>query len=181
MGLILSKQRVRIRNQNESVPPCPLVPGMVWYWMNKFSEWIRQCVEVADSVPQDDIAKADYLADLAILGGLIFDYSTIKETIMETIMQESSVIQHFLQKGIEQGIEQGIERGTRESLIEGILENLEVRFNANNLQAVASTLEYVDDVQRLRQLRREALQTPSLEAFWHTLGLIVTTNGNDSR
>ena len=40
-------------------------------------EWIRQCVEVADSVPQDDIAKADYLADLAILGGLIFDYSTI--------------------------------------------------------------------------------------------------------
>ena len=99
MGLILSKQRVRIRNQNESVPPCPLVSGVVWYWMNKFSEWIRQCVEVADSVPQDDIAKADYLADLAILGGLIFDYSTIKETIMETIMQESSVIQHFLQKG----------------------------------------------------------------------------------
>ena len=140
-------------------------------------EWIRQCVEAADSVPQDDIAKADYLADLAILGGLIFDYSTIKETIMETIMQESSVIQHFLQKGIEQGIEQG----TREILIEGILENLEVRFNARNLQAVASTLEYVDDVQRLRQLRREALQTPSLEAFWHTLGLIVTTNGNDSR
>ena len=96
-------------------------------------------------------------------------------------MQESSVIQHFLQKGIEQGIEQGIERGTRKSLIEGILENLEVRFNARNLQAVASTLEYVDDLQRLRQLRREALQTPGLEAFWQTLGLIVTTNGDDSR
>ena len=144
-------------------------------------EWIRQCVEAADSVPQDDIAKADYLADLAILGGLVFDYPTIRETIMETIMQESSVIQHFLQKGIEQGIEQGIERGTRESIVEGILENLEVRFNARNLQAVASTLEYVDDLQRLRQLRREALQTPSLEAFWQTLGLIVTTNGNDSR
>ena len=32
-------------------------------------EWIRQCVAAADSVPQDDIAKADYLADLAILGG----------------------------------------------------------------------------------------------------------------
>ena len=140
-------------------------------------EWIRRCVEAADSVPQDDISKADYLADLAILGGLIFDYPTIKEAIMETIMQESSVIQHFLQKGIEQGIEQG----TRESLIEGILENLEVRFNTRNLQAVASTLEYVDDPQRLRQLRREALQTPSLEAFWQTLGLIVTTNGDDSR
>ncbi len=152
-------------------------------------EWIRQCVEAADSVAQDNIAKADYLADLAILGGLVFDYPTIRETIMETIMQESSVIQHFLQKGIEQGIEQGFEqgveqgfeRGSRESLIEGILESLEVRFDARNLQAVASTLEYVDTVQRLRALRREALQTPSLEAFWQTLGSIVTTNGDDSR
>ena len=79
-------------------------------------------------------------------------------------MQESSVIQHFLQKGIEQGIEQGIERGTRESLIEGILENLEVRFNASNLQAVASTLEYVDDpatsqtVCAVRHYRHRALR-----------------------
>lgn len=135
-------------------------------------EWIRQCVEAADSVPQDDIAKADYLADLAILGGLIFDYSTIKETIMEAIMQESSVIQHFLQQGIEQG--------TRESLIEGILENLEVRFEARDLQTVASALERIDAVQRLRQLRREALQTPSLAAFEQTLGLTEDVDNNGS-
>lgn len=134
----------------------------------KDEDWLRQCVEVADSIQQDEGAKADYLADLAILSGLIFDYAIIRETIMEAIMQESSVIQHFLQQG------------ARESLIEGILENLEVRFNASNLQAVASTLEHVDDVQRLRQLRREALQTPSLEAFWQTLGITETTNDNGS-
>ena len=87
-------------------------------------------------------------------------------------MQESSVIQHFMQKGIEQG--------TRESIVEGILENLEVRFNARNLQAVASTLEYVDDVQRLRQLRRETLQTPNLEAFKQSLGITDTTHDNGS-
>lgn len=139
-------------------------------------KWIRQCVEAADSVPQDDIAKADYLADLAILGGLVFDYPTIRETIMETIMQESSVIQHFLQ----QGIEQGIERGTRESLIEGILENLEVRFEARDLQTVASALERIDAVQHLRQLRREALQTPSLAAFEQTLGLTEDVDDNGS-
>lgn len=83
-------------------------------------------------------------------------------------MQESSVIQHFLQQG------------ARESIVEGILENLEVRFNARNLQAAASTLEYVDDVQRLRQLRREALQTPNLEAFKQSLGITDTTNDNGS-
>ena len=87
-------------------------------------------------------------------------------------MQESSVIQHFLQ--------QGIERGTRESLIEGILENLEVRFNARDLQTVASVLERIDAVQHLRQLRREALQTPSLEAFEQTLSLSEAVDANGS-
>lgn len=48
------------------------------------------------------------------------------------------------------------------------------------MRAVVSTLEYIDDVQRLRQLRREALQTPSLAAFRQTLGITENTNDNGS-
>ena len=98
-------------------------------------------------------------------------------------MQESSVIQHFLQQGLEQGIEQGleqgieqgleqgIEQGTRKSLIEGILENLEVRFNSSNLQAIASTLEQIEALQHLKQLRRASVQAPDLDAFEQVLNL----------
>ena len=81
-----------------------------------------------------------------------------------------------------------LQQGTQESLIEGILEVLEVRFDVRNLPRVASALERIDSEQRLQELLREALQTPSLEAFQKTLGLIVTmrglivtTNGNDLR
>lgn len=142
----------------------------------KSEDWFRQCVEVADSVQQDAVSKADYLTDLAILSGLLFDYVTIRETIMETIMQESSVIQHFLQQGIEQGIEQG----TRESLVEGILEILELQFNVRDLSKAASTLHRIDTVQRLRELRREALQVPSFEAFQQILGLTEDVDDNGS-
>jgi hypothetical protein len=142
----------------------------------KGEDWLRQCVEVADAVQQDAVSKADYLTDLAILSGLIFDYATIRETIMEAIMHESSVIQHFLQQGIEQGIEQG----TRESLIEGILENLEVRFHSTNLQAIALKLERIEVLQRLRQLRRASLQAPSLDTFQQTLDLNEDTDETDS-
>ena len=134
----------------------------------KGEDWLRQCVEVADSVQQDAMSKADYLTDLAILSGLIFDYPAISETIMEAIMQESSVVQHFLQQG------------ARESLIEGILENLEVRFNARDLQTVATTLQRINAVQRLKQLRREAMQAPSLEAFEQSLGIIEDADDNGS-
>lgn len=138
-------------------------------------EWLRRCVEVADTVSVDPVLKADYLTDLAILGGLIFEYSTIREIIMEAIMHESSVIQHFLQQGIEQGMEQG----TRKSLIEGILENLEVRFNSPNLQAIASTLEQIEALQHLRQLRRASLQAPDLDAFQQALNLNGGTDGTE--
>ena len=85
-------------------------------------------------------------------------------------MHESSVIQHFLPQGIEQG--------TRESLVESILENLEVRFQLPNSQAVHTLLERIETLHRLRQLRRESLQVQSLNAFRQILA--QNTNASDS-
>ena len=149
--------------------------------------WLQRCFEAANAVSEDPVSKADYLTDVAILSGLVFEYETIRDILMEATMYESSVIQHFLQQGIEQvqqgieqGVQQGIEQGTRASLIEGILENLEVRFHAPNLGTVASVLADIEDMERLKVLRRESLQTPSLLAFQQILGLTVETNGNAS-
>ena len=33
--------------------------------------WLRQCVHQAQAVPMDETRKVNYLADLAILGGLV--------------------------------------------------------------------------------------------------------------
>ena len=85
-------------------------------------------------------------------------------------MYESSVVQHFFQQGIEQGIEQG----ARESIIEGILETLDVRFDAGVGTTLQPTLESIEELQRLKALRREAFQAQSLEAFAQTLA----ANGN---
>ncbi len=150
--------------------------------------WLRRCVSVAESVYAESVSKGEYLTDLGILSGLIFEYSSIRETIMEAIMQESSVIQHFLQQGIERGIErgreegreEGREQGTRESLIEGILETLELRFSGSTLSEVATTLQQIHALPRLKALRREALQTESLTAFQEALDSSRNTNANHS-
>ena len=85
-------------------------------------------------------------------------------------MHESSVIQHFK----EQGIQQGIRQGARESTIEGILEALEIRFHARGVQTLKPTLEGIEELQRLKALRREAMQVPSLDEFRRAL----TSNGS---
>ena len=140
------------------IPFTPLMkppPGI------KGEEWLRRCVEVADAVEQDSVSKADYLTDLAILGGLIFEYSTVREIIMEAIMQESSVIQHFLQQGIEQGIEQG----ARQMSIESTLTILAERFPDADITTVKLILEAIEDLERLKQLNLTASIAESFLVF----------------
>ena len=123
--------------------------------------WLRQCVNRAQQVPMDESRKANYLADLAMLSGLVYNLETIMTIIEEETMYESSVVQYFTEKGIEQGIKQG----GRERAIEDLLEVLEIRFGLAASDPLAARIEATDDVQRLKQLFREAVQVPSLDAF----------------
>ena len=127
--------------------------------------WLRQCVNRAQHLPMDEIVKANYLADLAILSGLVYNLETIRTIISEGTMYESSVVQYFTEKALEQGIEQGIEQGGRERSIEALLDVLEIRFGLAASDPLAARLGAIDDVQRLKQLFRAAIQVPSLEAF----------------
>ncbi len=127
--------------------------------------WLRQCVHRAQQVPMDETLKANYLADLAFLSGLVYKSETIMTILAEETMYESSIAQYFTEKGIKQGIEQG----GRDRAIEDLLDVLEIRFGLAASDPLAARLEAIDDVQRLKQLFRAAIQVPSLEAFRHLL------------
>lgn len=131
--------------------------------------WLSRCVEAAESLPQGASERADYLGCLGVLSGLKFDWDTIHKFISEATMYESSVVQHFWQKALEQG--------ARESIIEGILEALDVRFNSGVVQTLQPTLESIEGLQRLKDLRREAFHAQSLEAFAQTLK--ASSNGTE--
>ncbi len=127
--------------------------------------WLRQCVNRAQAVPMDETLKVNYLADLAILSGLVYNLEMIRTIIAEETMYESSVVQYFTEKALKQGIEQG----ERKQAIESLLEVVELRFGADAAESMAADLAAVDDVPRLKQLHRAAIQVPSLEAFRNLL------------
>ena len=77
--------------------------------------------------------------------------------ISEATMYESSVAQYFAEKGIKQGIRESIQ------------EVLELRFQSEAVRRLATRLGAINDVQRLKQLHRAAIQVSSLEAFRHLL------------
>ena len=132
-------------------------------------DWLQACVRAAQAQPLDRSAKADCLAGMSLLSGLVYAPETItailsQEGIMDLI-RESSFAQYLTQQAREEGIEQGIEQGGREFL----LEVLALRFQPEEVQQLAARIGAIDDVQRLKQLFRAAVQVPSLEAFRNLL------------
>ena len=127
--------------------------------------WLEQCVAKAWDMPLERSVKADVLTGLTLLSGLVYNPQTItaivsKEYLMD-LMRESSFAQYLTQQAREEGIEQGIR--------ESIQEVLELRFQPAAMRRLADQIAAIDDVPRLKQLHRAAIQVPSLEAFRNLL------------
>ena len=131
--------------------------------------WLHQCIHTARSRPIARSSRADYLAGMVALSELVYESETIsdiifKEGIMDLI-RESSLIQRFTQQSREEGIEQGIEQGGRERAIEDILDVLEIRFDLRETDPLSARIAAIDDLQRLKQLHRSAVQMSNLDEF----------------
>ena len=92
-------------------------------------------------------------------------------------MYESSVVQYFAERALKQGIEQG----GRKRAVEDLLDVLEIRFGLAASDPLAARLAAIEDVQRLKQLHRAAIQVASLEAFQDLLHEAGSTAGRTAR
>ena len=80
---------------------------------------------------------------------------------MDAIMRESSFAQYLKEQFLEQGIQEGIQESIREAL--------EIRFDAGAVGLFADRIAVIDDLQRLKQLHRAAVQVADIEAFQRVL------------
>ena len=130
---------------------------------------MRTCVDTATDLLLDEFAKGDFLAGLSVLGGLVHDREMIanlisKEGLMDLI-RESSFAQYLLEQEIEENKEQWIKQGEKRSTLADILEVLKIRFGLGETHPLSGRIADIDDLQRLKQLLRTAIQATSLEAF----------------
>ena len=81
------------------------------------------------------------------------------------IIRESSLIQQFKRESREEGFEQG----GRKRAIEDILEVLEIRFDLPTSHPLSDRIAAIEDLQRLKQLHRAAIQVSNLDEFGRML------------
>ena len=135
--------------------------------------WLHQCIHTARTRPIDQSSKADYLAGMVALSELVYESEIIsaiifKEGIMDLIRESSlfqSLTQQSREESFEQGREQGIEQGQRKSTLEDIREVLEIRFDLHEADPLSARIAAIDDLHRLKQLLRTAIQVSNLEEF----------------
>ena len=144
----------------------PFVPLMKRPVGINLEAWLHHCVDATNALPVDESIKVDFLGRLMILSGLEYDEALInrillQEGLMDAIMRESLSAQYIMK--------QGIEKGERRSTIGAILDVLEIRFDLSEAHPLSTRIAAIDDLQRLKQLLRSAVQVSSLEAFEHVL------------
>ena len=139
--------------------------------------WLRECVHTARARPMDRSAKANYLAGMVALSALVYESETISTIIFQEgimdIIRESSIIQYLVEEGIEERREEsrkeGREEGREEGIRESIQEVLEIRFGLSPSHPIADRIAAIDDLQRLKQLHRAAIQVSNLGEFGRLL------------
>ena len=119
--------------------------------------WLQKCVEKTESAPVDSQTRSTLLFALSILGSLTYDPILFQKLISEELMQESPFIELIMQRGIE--------KGSLQICIKNILSILTERFPLSDTAPVAEILESIQDLDRLSELLRKAVQTSSVESF----------------
>ena len=136
--------------------------------------WFGACVDRATDLPLDESVKGDFLAGLSVLGGLVHDREMIADLILKEglmdLIRESSFAQYLIEQEIEENKEQWIQQGERKSTLADILDVLKIRFNLHESDPLSTRIAAIEDLHRLKQLHRAAIQVPSLEAFRDMLG-----------
>ena len=135
--------------------------------------WLHQCIHTAQTRRIERTRKSNYLAGMAVLSELVYAPETVSEIIIKEglmdLIRESSLIQYFKQEGREEGFEQG----QRKSTLEDILDVLEIRFDLDEAHPLSDRIATIDDLQRLKQLLRAAIQVSNLDEFERMLDAMV--------
>ena len=135
--------------------------------------WLHQCIHTARTRFVARSYRADYLAGMVALSELVYASETISDIILKEgimdLIRESSLFQSLTQQSREKAREEGIEQGGRERAIEDLLDVLEIRFNIHETHPISARISAIEDLQRLKQLHRAAIQVTSLEAFQNLL------------
>ena len=114
-------------------------------------EWLRRCIQTADSVDVPD--KLTDLGVMTMLGNLAYDREKILEIIRRYTMHEIPILQYM-----------SVQVGR-----EFILDALELRLHPDAALAFKPLLETIEDPQRIKQLFHAAIQVTSVEDFQKVL------------
>ena len=128
--------------------------------------WLRQCVQAANDTPLSQSDKSNFLTDLAILSGLVYNYGTITNIISEETMFESVVAQRLAERGIQQGRQQG--------RVLSVLDLISDRFSPNDADKLKPKLESIEDLEILRQMLVKVSNAKTFSEFEGALNAVIS-------
>jgi predicted transposase YdaD len=98
-------------------------------------------------------------------------FEIISEIKVKPMPIEVDIRKTFLYKwGKEEGLKEGKQEGRQEGLKEAILLGVQIKFGKSKMKEVKTLLEKVDDVNRLKKIKRKIIEAKSWDDFIKVFG-----------
>jgi predicted transposase YdaD len=122
---------------------------------------------------KDEKEIAKYIDSVSFLAGLFDIEIKVKTMPIQVDIRKTFLYKWGKEEGLKEGERRGLEKGKQEGLKEGIKEGLkeailldvQLKFSSSKAKLIKNLLDKINDINRLKAIKKKAIETKSWDDF----------------
>jgi predicted transposase YdaD len=131
-------------------------------------EIIKKVKKRIVEIVKDEKEIAKYIDSISFLAGLFDVKIEVKPMPIQVDIRKTFLYKWGKEEGLKEGKQEGLKEGRQEGLKEAILLGVQIKFGKSKIKEIKTLLEKVDDVNRLKKIKRKIIEAKSWDDFIKT-------------
>jgi len=153
----------------KSEKPEEVIVGILAGKFKDKPEIIKKVKERIVEIVKDEKEIAKYIDSVSFLAGLFDIEIKVKTMPIQVDIRKTFLYkwgkEEGLKEGERRGLEKGKQEGKQEGLKEAILLDVQIKFGKSKTKEVKTLLEKVDDLNRLKKIKRKIIEVKTWDDF----------------
>jgi hypothetical protein len=133
-------------------------------------EIIKKVKKRIVEIVKDEKEIAKYIDSISFLAGLFDVEIKVKPMPIQVDIRKTFLYKWGKEEGLKEGKQEGLKEGRQEGLKEAILLGVQIKFGKSKVKEAKTLLEKVNDVNKLKKIKRKIIEAKSWDDFIKIFG-----------
>jgi predicted transposase YdaD len=154
----------------KSEKPAEVILGILAGKFKDKPKIIRKVKKRIVEILKNEVEIAKYIDSISFLAGLFDIEIKVKPMPIQVDIRKTFLYKWGKKEGEKRGFEKGKQEGKQEGLKEAILLDVQIKFGKSKTKEVKTLLEKVDDLNRLKKIKRKIIEAKNWNDFIKIFG-----------